>query len=134
MKSLIDFMCTERGEVQLYPCCSHCSSSKQKCQMPGHYPFCWNCNINRRARGTMRHRDFGKVTLTSWRPAKAGGQYIYLLRWRLCSSPGGRLPKPSAQLLLLPLNTHTHTHTLPSSVRHPTAATDTLLFCCTPRG
>lgn len=55
-------------------CCSHPSSPKQKCQTSGHYPFYRYCNINQGARGTVRQRDFGKVTLTRWRPAKAGGR------------------------------------------------------------
>lgn len=108
VERLINFTCTEWTESQLSPCCSHCSSSKQKCQMPGHYPFCRDCNINRGARGAMHHRDFGKVTLTRWRLAKAGSPHIYLLHWKHCTGPDGCLPQPPALLLLLPLNTHMH--------------------------
>ncbi|TNN77569.1 hypothetical protein EYF80_012159 [Liparis tanakae] len=57
------------------------------------------CNIYRAARGAVRHRDFGKVTLTRWRSARAGRPHIYLLHWRHGVDPDGCLPQPPALLL-----------------------------------
>lgn len=98
--------------------------------MPGHYPFYRYCNINRRARGAVRHRNFGKVTLTRWRPAKAGG------RTSTCFTGGSALAlmAVSHNPLLCRCCFPKHTHALPSCVCHPTAATDTVLFCHTPQG
>lgn len=75
---------------------------EQKCQMPGHYPVYGDCNINCEARGAVRHRDSGKVTLTRWRLAKAGGLHIYLLHWKRWAGPDGCLPQPPAPPLLPP--------------------------------